>query len=128
VLSMRLGVMRVLMLGAVLSAASNLLFAWLGTRGHDLTALIWVISADNLSSGIASAAFIAYLSSLTNINYSATQYALFSSMMLLLPKFIAGFSGEFVNAFGYSTFFISTALMGLPVLVLVALAAKINNK
>jgi MFS transporter, PAT family, beta-lactamase induction signal transducer AmpG len=47
---------------------------------------------------------------------------------LLLPKFIAGFSGEFVNAFGYSTFFISTALMGLPVLVLVALAAKINNK
>jgi MFS transporter, PAT family, beta-lactamase induction signal transducer AmpG len=128
VLSMRLGVMRVLMLGAVLSAASNLLFAWLGTRGHDLTALIWVISADNLSSGIASAAFIAYLSSLTNINYSATQYALFSSMMLLLPKFIAGFSGEFVNAFGYSTFFISTALMGLPVLVLVALADKINNK
>ncbi len=64
------------MLGAVLSAASNLLFAWLGTRGHDVTALIFVISADNLSSGIASAAFIAYLSSLTNINYSATQYAL----------------------------------------------------
>ncbi|MGA8515915.1 MAG: MFS transporter, partial [Burkholderiaceae bacterium] len=79
VLSMRLGVMRVLMLGAVLSAVSNLLFAWLGTRGHDVTALVWVISADNLSSGIASAAFIAYLSSLTNVNYSATQYALFSS-------------------------------------------------
>ncbi|MEQ1660641.1 MAG: permease, partial [Hylemonella sp.] len=56
VLAMRLGVMRVLMLGAVLSAASNLLFAWLGTRGHDVTALIFVISADNLSSGIASAA------------------------------------------------------------------------
>lgn len=128
VMSMRLGVMRVLMLGAVLSAASNLLFAWLGTRGHDLTALVWVISADNLSSGIASAAFIAYLSSLTNINYSATQYALFSSMMLLLPKFIAGFSGEFVNAYGYSTFFISTALLGLPVLVLVGLAAKLGNK
>jgi MFS transporter, PAT family, beta-lactamase induction signal transducer AmpG len=128
VMSMRLGVMRVLMLGAVLSAASNLLFAWLGTRGHDLTALVWVISADNLSSGIASAAFIAYLSSLTNINYSATQYALFSSMMLLLPKFIAGFSGEFVNTYGYSTFFIGTALLGLPVLVLVALAAKLGNK
>jgi PAT family beta-lactamase induction signal transducer AmpG len=68
-LAMRFGVMRVLMLGAVLSAASNLLFAWLGTRGHDVTALIVVISADNLSSGIASAAFIAYLSSLTNVNY-----------------------------------------------------------
>jgi PAT family beta-lactamase induction signal transducer AmpG len=66
VLSMRLGVMRVLMAGAVLSAASNLLFAWLGTRGHDLTALVLVVSADNLAGGIASAAFIAYLSSLTN--------------------------------------------------------------
>ncbi len=74
-LAMRLGVMRVLMLGAVLSAASNLLFAALSSRGHDLTGLIFVISADNLASGIASAAFIAYLSSLTNINYSATQYA-----------------------------------------------------
>ncbi len=128
VLSMRLGVMRVLMLGAVLSAVSNLLFAWLGTRGHDLTALVWVISADNLSSGIASAAFIAYLSSLTNINYSATQYALFSSMMLLLPKFIAGFSGEFVDAYGYPSFFIGTSLLGVPVLALVALAARIRNK
>ncbi|MDO9196719.1 MFS transporter, partial [Rhodoferax sp.] len=101
VLSMRLGVMRVLMLGAILSAASNLLFAWLGTRGHDVTALIFVISADNLSSGIASAAFIAYLSSLTNLNYSATQYAIFSSMMLLAPKFLAGYSGRYVDAFGY---------------------------
>jgi PAT family beta-lactamase induction signal transducer AmpG len=62
-LSMRLGVMRVLMLGAILSAATNLLFAWLAGRGHDVQALIWVVSADNLSSGIASAAFIAYLSS-----------------------------------------------------------------
>ena len=123
-LAMRFGVMRVLMLGAVLSAASNLLFAWLGSRGHDVNALIFVISADNLSSGIASAAFIAYLSSLTNINYSATQYALFSSMMLLLPKFLAGYSGKYVDAFGYSHFFTATALLGLPVLLLVALASR----
>ncbi|MDO8278805.1 MAG: MFS transporter [Burkholderiaceae bacterium] len=124
VLSLRLGVMRVLMLGALLSALTNLMFAWLGTRGHDVTALIWVVSADNLSSGIASAAFIAYLSTLTNINYSATQYALFSSMMLLLPKYLAGFSGKFVDSFGYGNFFVVTALLGLPVLLLVALAAR----
>jgi PAT family beta-lactamase induction signal transducer AmpG len=73
-----------------------------------------------------SAAFIAYLSSLTNITYSATQYALLSSMMLLLPKFIAGFSGDFVNAYGYSTFFHATAWLGAPVLVLVALAARVH--
>ncbi len=125
VLAMRFGVMKVLMLGAVLSAASNLLFAWLGTRGHDVWALTFVISADNLSSGIASAAFIAYLSSLTNINYSATQYALFSSMMLLLPKFLAGYSGKYVDTFGYGHFFTATALLGLPVLVLVYLASRL---
>jgi PAT family beta-lactamase induction signal transducer AmpG len=123
-LSMRFGVMRVLALGAVLSAASNLLFAWLGSRGHDVTSLILVISADNLSSGIASAAFIAYLSSLTNVQYSATQYALFSSMMLLAPKWLAGFSGRYVDAYGYSSFFVSTALLGLPVLVLLWFAAR----
>ena len=127
VLAMRFGVMRILMLGAVLSAASNLLFAWLAGRGHDVTALIFVVSADNLSSGIASAAFIAYLSGLTNIRYSATQYALFSSLMLLLPKFIAGFSGQYVDAFGYSQFFIATALLGVPVLVLIWLASRAGH-
>jgi MFS transporter, PAT family, beta-lactamase induction signal transducer AmpG len=125
VLSMRLGVMRILMLGAVLSALTNLLFAWLATRGHDLTALVWVISADNLASGIASAAFIAYLSSLTNVNYSATQYALFSSMMLLAPKWLAGFSGVYVDAHGYEAFFTSTAWLGAPVLLLVWLASRV---
>ena len=127
VMALRLGVMRVLMLGAVLSAASNLLFAWLATRGHDLSALVFVISADNLSSGIASAAFIAYLSSLTNVQYSATQYALFSSMMLLLPKFLAGFSGQFVDHFGYPSFFTATACLGAPVLLLVWLASRIKK-
>jgi len=126
VLSMRFGVMRILMLGAILSAASNLLFAWLAGHGHDVTALIAVVSADNLASGIASAAFIAYLSSLTNVSYSATQYALFSSMMLLLPKFVAGFSGDYVNAFGYAHFFTATAMLGLPVLVLVWLASRVK--
>lgn len=124
VLAMRLGVFKVLALGAVLSAASNLLFAWLGGRGHDVTALVFVISADNLSSGIASAAFIAYLSSLTNLQYSATQYALFTSMMLLLPKFLAGYSGAWVDAFGYGHFFTATALLGVPVLGLLWLVAR----
>ena len=123
-LALRLGVMRTLMLGAVLSAGSNLLFAWLGTLGHHLPALVFVISADNLSSGIASAAFVAYLSGLTNVQYSATQYALFSSMMLLAPKWLAGFSGKFVDTYGYHAFFIGTAMLGVPVLLLVWLATR----
>lgn len=128
VLAARFGVMRVLLLGAVLSAASNLLFAWLAGQGHSVQALVLVISADNLSSGIASAAFIAYLSGLTNISYSATQYALFTSMMLLLPKFLAGFSGRYVDAFGYANFFSATALLGLPVLLVVGLAMRFSGK
>ena len=124
VLSMRFGVMRTLMLGAVLSAASNLLFSWLSLRGHDVTGLTAVISIDNLSGGIASSAFIAYMSSLVNINYSATQYALMSSMMLLLPKWLAGFSGVAVDAVGYNVFFIGTALIGVPVLLLIWIASR----
>jgi len=126
VLTLRFGVMRILFVGAVLSAASNLLFAWLAIQGHDLQGLIWVISADNLSSGIASAAFIAFLSSLTNIKYSATQYALFSSVMLLLPKWLAGFSGVFVDSFGYQAFFFGTAIIGAPVLVLIWLVIHLK--
>jgi len=127
-LALRFGVMRILMLGAVLSALTNLLFAWLAGHGHSVPALIAVVSADNLASGIASAAFIGYLSSLTNISYSATQYALFSSLMLLLPKFVAGFSGDYVNAYGYAGFFTSTALLGVPVLLLVWLAMRTHQQ
>lgn len=126
VLVARIGVIRTLFLGAVLSAATNLLFVWLAGRGHDVSGLVFTISADNLAAGIASSAFVAYLSGLTHAAYSATQYALFSSIMLLLPKFIAGFSGEFVDAYGYELFFTGTALLGVPVLLLVRQAGKVG--
>jgi MFS transporter, PAT family, beta-lactamase induction signal transducer AmpG len=119
-----LGLMRILLLGAVLAAATNLLFAWLAGIGHNMLMLTLVISADNLSAGLASAAFIAYLSSLTNVAYSATQYALFSSVMLLLPKFIGGFSGVMVDSIGYVSFFLFTTSLGVPVLLLILLAMR----
>jgi PAT family beta-lactamase induction signal transducer AmpG len=124
VLTAKMGVMRTLFLGAVLSASTNLLFVWLAGLGHDVSALVFTVSADNLSAGIASSAFVAYLSGLTNSAYSATQYALFSSVMLMLPKFIAGFSGDFVDAYGYADFFTATALLGVPVLLLVWLVDR----
>jgi MFS transporter, PAT family, beta-lactamase induction signal transducer AmpG len=128
VIATRYGVMRVLMAGAILSPLGNLMFAWLSTQGHNTTALTLVICLDNLAEGIAGAAFIAYLSSLTNISYSATQYALFSSLMPLVPKLTAGYSGIYVNHFGYTQFFISSALIGLPVLVLVWLASRVHER
>ncbi|WP_372742026.1 MFS transporter [Neptunomonas sp.] len=122
----RFGVMKILFIGALLAAGTNLLFAWLATLGHDTLMLTVVISLDNLSGGIATAAFVAYLSSLTNIQYSATQYALFSSVMLLFPKFLGGFSGGVVDSFNYTWFFTGTTLLGIPVLILVWMAARIT--
>ena len=118
----RIGVMPMLLGGAVLAAGTNLLFMLLATVGNDFWLFVAVIGMDNLSAGLASAAFIAYLSALTNVAYSATQYALFSSLMLLLPKFFGGFSGVFVDTFGYPDFFLLTAGLGIPVILLVMLA------
>lgn len=127
VLAVRFGVMRILFLGAVLSAATNLLFMLLAGMGNELWMLYVVISADNLSAGLASAAFVAFLSSLTNISFTAVQYAIFSSLMTLLPKVLGGYSGSMVEAVGYQWFFFSTALMGLPVLLLILLAGRRFN-
>lgn len=124
ILVKRYGVFKILTLGAVLSAMTNLLFAWMSVSTHSYGALVGVITADNLSAGIATAAFIAYLSSLTNVAYSATQYALFSSVMVLLPKFLGGFSGDMVASMGFTQFFIMTACLGLPVLFILYAVAR----
>lgn len=114
----RFGVGRPLVLCTVLMAATNLLFAFLALYGRDTTILVLVISAENLASGLAGTALIAYLSGLTNVNYTATQYALFSSFMALPGKLLAGASGWIVEAIGFPLFFVYTASMGLPAIVL----------
>ena len=113
------GTMKALFLGALIASFSNLLFAWLATVDANINFLIMVITADNISSGFAGAAFVIYLSGLTSIKFTATQYALFSSIMLFLPKLIAGYSGAWVDVMGYSNYFILTALLGMPVLFLI---------
>ncbi|TVO77055.1 AmpG family muropeptide MFS transporter [Sedimenticola selenatireducens] len=123
-LSLRYGVMRILFLGALLSAGTNLLFLLLAQGQADVTLLIVVITADNLSAGLAGAAFVAYLSGLTHVAFTAFQYALFSSLMTLLPKLLGGYSGSIVDAIGYERFFLMTALLGLPVLLLIYLANR----
>jgi PAT family beta-lactamase induction signal transducer AmpG len=112
------GLFRPLIIGAVMVAVTNLLFAWMAGQPKDLTLLACVISADNLSGGISNVVFIAYLSSLTNKHYTATQYALFSSLMTLPGKFIGGFSGMVVDTSGYEWFFVYAAILGIPAVVL----------
>ena len=127
VMVIRYGVMRMLLVGAILVAVTNLLYAQLAIEGKSLTGLALVISADNFSGGLAGSAFIAYLSRLTNTAYTATQYALFSSLMTLAPKFLSGFSGVIVDAQGYIFFFIYASLLGLPAIFLVMYLMRSTN-
>jgi len=110
----RFGVHRMLIVGAVMVATTNLLFAWLAHTGYNLTLLTLVISGDNLAGGVANTAFIAFLSGLTNREYTATQYALMSSFMTLPGKLFSSLSGVMVEAWGFFDFFIACALMGVP--------------
>ena len=123
--SYKFGTMKSLFFGALIAASSNLLFAWLAVSPISINFLITVITADNISSGFAGAAFVIYLSGLTSIKFTATQYALFSSIMLFVPKLIAGYAGGWVDFMGYSYFFSLTAFMGLPVLFLIIWIAKV---
>ena len=123
--SYKFGTMKCLFFGALIAALSNLLFAWLAVSPISINFLIAVITADNISSGFAGAAFVIYLSGLTSIKFTATQYALFSSIMLFLPKLIAGYAGSWVDIMGYPYFFSLTALLGLPVLILIIWISKV---
>mgnify|MGYP000283007617 CR=1 FL=1 len=123
-LVVRYGVFKPLFAGAVAVALTNLLFAQLALTGPDINWLVLVISADNLSGGFSQTAFFAYLSGLTNRAYTATQYALFSSLMTLPGKVTSGFSGMIVDAYDYQTFFIYAALMGLPAICLAVFVVR----
>lgn len=124
----RWGLAPTLVLGALLSAGTNLLFAALSLVEPRTTTLALVVSAEYAATGLASAAFVAYLSSLTNVGHSATQYALLSSVMLLLPKWAAGFAGAGVAAMGYTKFFMATALLGLPAVGLAWCALRTERR
>ena len=121
----RLGTVRSLAFGSIAVIASNLMFMLLAFQDDpSLTGLAVVVSADNLAMGIAGTALIAYLSSLTSASYTATQYALFSSMYALPGKLLMGTSGFVVDAIGYPWFFVYTSSLGLPALVMLFFLAR----
>ena len=127
VLVARFGIARILILTAFMAPATNLTFAWLAFIGPQQYGLIMAIIADNVTGGMAIAVFIAYLSSLTNTAYTATQYALFSSIMTLPGQFAAGFTGLLAANVGWVSFFFVTALTGLPAIILAIALLKIAH-
>lgn len=123
-LVVRYGLGRMLVIGALATALTNLLFVALANLGHNLPMLVVTIMSDNLANGLASTIFIAFLSSLTSRAYTATQYALFSSLMTLPGKFLGGFSGLVVDSAGYAGFFTLSAAMGIPAVLLALWIAR----
>jgi PAT family beta-lactamase induction signal transducer AmpG len=128
ILVVRFGIMRPLLLGATLVAVTNLLFAALALTEPGIGLLALVVSADNLSGGLATSVFVAYLSSLTNQAYTATQYALFSSLMTLPAKFLGGFSGLIVDSQGYAVFFTFSSALGIPAIALVLYLRHLDRR
>ena len=117
----------ILLLTAFMAPATNLAFAWLAYIGPEPSGLVMAIIADNITGGLAISVFIAYLSSLTNTAYTATQYALFSSLMTLPGQFAAGFTGVLAANVGWVSFFMITSLTGLPAIILAALLIKLAH-
>lgn len=119
ILAQKMRIMRAMMVGAILACVTNLLFVLLTLHPGELVYMYVAVIFDNLAAGLASAVFIAFLSALTSIRFTAVQYAIFSSLMTLLPKVLGGYSGAIVDNRGYLFFFIFTFAIGIPILGLI---------
>ncbi|MCK9540317.1 MFS transporter, partial [Dokdonella sp.] len=124
--AVRFGFMPTLLAGAVLGPLSNLAFTWLAWHGADVGVFTATMVIDNFCSGFAGVALVVYMSSLTQVGYTATQYALLSSFYALPGKLLKGLSGVAVEALepgrslfeAYGLFFAGTALIGIPAVLL----------
>ena len=116
----RFGLIKSLLLGAIITMITTAIFAWLAVQPEPVIWNLFVtIAADNIAGGFAATVFIAYLSSLVDKRYTATQYALLSSIYAMFLKFAAGFSGVTVDAIGYVKFFFLTSSYCIPLIILI---------
>jgi PAT family beta-lactamase induction signal transducer AmpG len=125
IIILRYGVSKPLFYGSIMIASTTLMFVAQSIFGNDMNLFILTIALDNFTGGFAGTVFIAYLSSLTDPKYTATQYALFSSLMLVPGKFLSGFSGLVVDSFGYLELFLISASLGIPAIII---SYYLNNK
>lgn len=121
---LKMGVARCVVTATILICSTNLFFAAMVITGPDLWMLAVTISADNIAQGFGGTVLIAYLSSLVNAKFTATQYALLSSFMSLFPKFLAGYSGEVQMSIGWLGFFLYAAALGVPAIILAVFVSR----
>lgn len=121
----RWGIVKSLYLGGILQGLTTLMYVAQAYSGNNIYVLMGTVSLDNLAGGMSTTAFVAYISSLCNVAYTATQYALLSSFMSLARDLLASTSGALAKAVGWSNFFIITTLMAIPgILLLVYLQRR----
>ena len=120
ILARRVGLFKALLISGALMAATNLSYAWLAVEGHDFRVFVFAVVSDHLTAGIATTTFVAYLSSLCNSAYSATQYAILASGGNFARIMYASASGFVITALdgNWSVFFMATAAASLPGLLL----------
>ena len=118
-ISIRFGLMRCLLIGSVLMVITNAAFAWLSSVTDPKTAYLFItVGADNLAQGFAATIFIAYLSSLCDLKFAATQYAFLSAIFNLVGKSLSGFTGIMADKMGFETFFLFSASLGIPAIII----------
>ena len=116
----KFGMSKTMVFGAFITIFTNLSFAWLATISTPKTIYLFsTIGADNLAAGFSGSVFIAFMSILVNKKYSASQYALFSSLFALYGKSLAAFSGVLADKVDYMWFFVLTSVLGIPALIFV---------
>ena len=120
----RYGLARCVVAATVFIVSTNLFFALIAVSGAKLSLLTLTISFDNFALGFGSTVMIAYLSSLVNVEFTATQYALLSSINTFFGKLIAGYSGEVQMAIGWLNFFFYAAATGIPAIILSIFVAR----
>ncbi len=117
----RMGVFKSLLIAGILQILSNLVFIWIYYAQHDLVVLSAAIAVENFTGAISNVVIVAYLSSLCNIAYTATQYALLSSVSTIGRTVLAAPAGYLVASFGWVKFFVITALAGIPGIILLCM-------
>ena len=118
-LAIKFGLMRCLLVGSFLMVITNAAFAWLSTVSDPKTSYLFItVGADNLAQGFAATIFIAYLSSLCDLKFAATQYAFLSAMFNIVGKSLSGFTGIMADKMGFESFFIFSAALGIPAIIL----------
>ncbi|HSV28282.1 MAG TPA: AmpG family muropeptide MFS transporter, partial [Candidatus Omnitrophota bacterium] len=124
VLVARYGIVKSLLACGVLQMLSNLMFAWQATVGHDIGALTLTIAVENLSGGMGSAAFVAYMSGLCSLSYTGTQYALLSSLAAVGRTLVASSAGALAQSVGWVDFFVVSTIVAVPGIVLLAVLRR----